>query len=278
MKTWSDNLRRALDRCEHAVPVFFRDDDGGWADAELRALVGLFAEHETPIDLALIPTAVGLPLADWLAERAGPMLGLHQHGYEHVSHERKGRKCEFGVARGYRKQRQDIALGQHRLKSVFGRKLDPIFTPPWNRCTADTAVALRRLGFRALSRDVTAKPLEGAEDLRDIKVSVDWMKYRDGDQPDLAALGDRLAAQLGGDGPVGIMLHHAVMGEKDLRALAALLELLRSHLVIDCLPMRELIDPAAPRRLRPPRAGASVALSLAPRQFCLPRSIAELRG
>ena len=92
MKAWSDALRRALDGCGHAVPVFFRDDDGGWADAQLRSLVELFAAQDVPIDLALIPTAVEAPLADWLLGRIGPGLGIHQHGYCHVSHERAGRK------------------------------------------------------------------------------------------------------------------------------------------------------------------------------------------
>jgi hypothetical protein len=252
MTAWSDGLRRALDGCEHAVPVFFRDDDGGWADPQLHSLVELFAAQDVPIDLALIPSAVEAPLADWLLERVGPGLGIHQHGYCHLSHERTGRKCEFGAARGYRQQHQDLALGQHRLKSLFGRRLDPIFTPPWNRCTGDTALALHRLGFHALSRDATAAPLTVPDGLRELPVTLDWMRHRHGDQPDLATLGDRLASQLQGGRPVGIMLHHAVMVEADLRALQELLALLRGHLVVDCVPMRALLDPASPRRIGVP--------------------------
>lgn len=271
MTAWSDGLRRALDRCEHAVPVFFRDDDGGWADPQLHSLVELFAAQDVPLDLALIPSAVGAPLADWLLERVGPGLGIHQHGYCHDSHEPAGRKCEFGAARGYRRQRQDLALGQHRLKSLFGRRLDPIFTPPWNRCTDDTALALHRLGFRALSRDATAVPLALPDGLRELPVTLDWMRHRHDDQPDLATLGHRLASQLEAGRPVGIMLHHAVMGAGDLRALHDLLALLRAHLVVDCVPMRALLDPAAPRRIAAP-SRAPCGTGAAARAGSIPRA------
>jgi hypothetical protein len=273
MKAWSDALRAVLDRREHTVTVFFRDDDGGWADPQLHDLVELFAAEDVPLDLALIPSAVEPPLVDWLLGRVGPGLGLHQHGYCHVSHERVGRRCEFGGARGYRQQYEDLARGQGRLKILFGRSLDPIFTPPWNRCTADTAVALHRLGFRALSRDATATPLPAHAGLRELPVTLDWMRHRHGDQPDLATLADRLAMQLQSDRPVGIMLHHAVMGAADLHALQSLLALLRGHLVVDCVPMRELLDAdkgcrfaaptRAPRGAGDGRRGGAIARPLA---------------
>ena len=37
--------------------------------------------------------------------------------------------------------------------------VDPIFTPPWNRCTQATADCLAMLGYRVLSRDATASRL-----------------------------------------------------------------------------------------------------------------------
>ena len=40
---------------------------------------------------------------------ARPGVGLHQHGLAHVNHEREGRRCEFGPARGAAAQRRDIA-------------------------------------------------------------------------------------------------------------------------------------------------------------------------
>lgn len=280
MKNWSDGLRRVLDGCEHAVPVFFRDDDGGWNDPALRALVERFADHGVPLDVALIPSAVTPELADWLAERVGPKFGLHQHGFEHVNNERQGRKCEFGAARGYRKQRRDLSMGQERLKALLGRRLDPIFTPPWNRCTAETLKALQQLGFVALSRDVGARPLGVEHTLRELPVTLDWMKHRGPDgRPDLAALGDRLGQQLLGDRPVGIMLHHAVMNDDDLRAVQALLAVLRSHLVVDCRPMRDLVGLGRPsQRPEPTRIPGHLPATGPLSRLSIPRSLAELRG
>ena len=86
-------------------------------------------------------------------------VGIHQNGFAHVNHEREGRKCEFGPSRGFAAQREDIAAGQERLRELLGERLDPFFTPPWNRCTADTGAALVELGFAGLSREHRAEPL-----------------------------------------------------------------------------------------------------------------------
>jgi alginate production protein len=49
MTTWLDPLRRALDTASVPLSVFFRDDDGGWANDALCALLDLFASHALPI-------------------------------------------------------------------------------------------------------------------------------------------------------------------------------------------------------------------------------------
>ena len=58
-----------------------------------------------------------------------------------------GRKCEFGESRSRELQHADIAAGKELLSDLLGPITDPIFTPPWNRCTASTAALLtaRRL-------------------------------------------------------------------------------------------------------------------------------------
>ena len=111
-----------------------------------------------PVDLAVIPAELDAGLAREL--RARPRVGLHQHGLAHVNHEREGRRCEFGPARGAAAQRRDIEAGRARLADLLGERVDPIFTPPWNRCTADTGRCLAELGFAALSREARAAPLD----------------------------------------------------------------------------------------------------------------------
>jgi peptidoglycan/xylan/chitin deacetylase (PgdA/CDA1 family) len=221
-------VRASLDERDSPVTLFFRDDDAGWRSDRLRALLDLFAEFALPVDLAVIPAALDRALADELAERP---IGLHQHGFAHLNHEPDGRKFEFGPSRDAREQREDIEAGARRLQRLLGDRVDPIFTPPWNRCTTDTGRCLLDLGFRALSREHQAEPLE-VPGLEEVPIHVDWCK------PDRE---DRLAKALHQDGPVGVMLHHAEMDAAERARAAELLSLLAEHARVRARPMATLI-------------------------------------
>ena len=147
-------------------------------------------------------------------------MGLQQHGLAHANHEREGRKCEFGPSRGLEAQRRDIEAGRDRLADLLGDRVDPIFTPPWNRCTPDTGTALAELGFRVLSRESRAEPL-GVRGLFELPVHIDWVRLSP------LELGARIAGAIQSGGPVGLMFHHAVM--EDMRPMADLLSLLAGH-------------------------------------------------
>jgi peptidoglycan/xylan/chitin deacetylase (PgdA/CDA1 family) len=210
---WLDSILRALDDTPAPVTFFLRDDDAGWEDDRLRALLDLVAGHGLPIDLAVIPTAAGPRLAHALLERRarGEPIGLHQHGFAHRDHETPpGRRCEFGPSRSRARQRADLAAGAERLRDLLGDAVDPLFTPPWNRCTRVTGECLVELGFTALSRDATAAPLE-VPGLAELPVAVDWLRRRRGVALSRAQVADRLADAIVAGGPVGVMLHHAVM-------------------------------------------------------------------
>ena len=144
-------------------------------------------------------------------------MGLHQHGLAHTNHEREGRKCEFGPSRALEAQRRDIEAGRDRLTDLLGDRVDPIFTPPWNRCTPDTGTALTELGFRVLSRESRAEPL-GMPGLFELPVHIDWVRLS------LLELGARIAGAIRSGGPVGLMFHHAVM--EDMRPMSDLLTVL----------------------------------------------------
>jgi hypothetical protein len=216
---WLDPVRAALDAAPRPVEVFFRDDDAGWSHDRLLALLDMFAARALPVDLAVIPAALDRGLA---ADLAGRPVGLHQHGLAHVNHEPDGRKHEFGPSRPYALQRRDIQAGAARLQDVLGARVDPIFTPPWNRCTADTALGLRELGFRVLSRESRAAPL-GVGGLRELPVHADFVRLA---PPEL---GERLARALRAGGPVGVMFHHAEMGAAERARADDLLALVGGH-------------------------------------------------
>jgi predicted deacetylase len=242
-QAWLDPLRRALDGTPRPVACFFRDDDVGWQGDRLRELLDLFAGLGLPLDLAVIPTELDGPAAQELRERidtAGGRLGVHQHGYRHANHEPDGeRKCEFGPARAREAQLWDIAAGRDLLDAKLGELVEPIFTPPWNRCTAATGSCLVELGFQVLSREAKAEPL-GTAGLRELPVSVDWLKRKDGARLSPEAIAEVAARAVERGGPVGVMLHHAEMDAAELDAAAELLALFAEHERATCVRMRDV--------------------------------------
>jgi peptidoglycan/xylan/chitin deacetylase (PgdA/CDA1 family) len=236
-------VHTVLDNAVKPVRVFFRDDDAGWSNDRLYRLLDEFARAQLPVDLAVIPEAIDQALAQglltrWQQDRS--VIGLHQHGYNHSNHEPVGRKCEFGSSRDKDQQQADIAKGQQTIRSAFGQAFDPIFTPPWNRCTQETVECLEALGFRLLSRDETAPPLESTV-LKQVCVNIDWnLMMRVSPNP-LALLGQAIAQALENNALTGIMLHHADMGGESLKALAQLLAVFADHDNVQGLLLRETV-------------------------------------
>lgn len=243
MSAWLDNLHRALDAAASPIDFFFRDDDAGWRDERLFALLDLFERHSLPIDVAAIPRAVTEALASELRARvaaAPERLAVHQHGFAHLNHEAEGRKCEFGPSRPRALQQQDIELGRRILSEAYGLQTGDIFTPPWNRCTEVTGEVLRAGGFRVLSRDATARPL-GVAGLCELPVRVDWLARRKGVRLSLEELGDLLAeAASAAASPVGVMFHHELMDDDELTHAGELFARLAAHPAARCHLMSSL--------------------------------------
>lgn len=244
-RAWLGPVESALDDATRPVRFFFRDDDAGWAGDALSVLLDDFARFGVPLDLAVIPAAVDAALADELRRRcdgAGGLLRLHQHGWKHANHERTGRKCEFGPGRSVTQKRADIARGRERLSEMVGAFVDPVFTPPWNRCDAETVALLAEVGCRVLSRDSTARPVP-LHGLSALPVSVDWSACaRTG------TLSGRLAEAIAIDGaagkPVGVMLHHADLVPEGRDRLRELLSLLVEHPNARCTSMMACVPVA----------------------------------
>lgn len=242
MTAWLDPLRKALDESDAAIDFFFRDDDVGWANDELRALLACFRRHSVPLDLAAIPTALTPAFADEISaahDEAPALLGIHQHGFSHTNHEVLGRKCEFGVSRTQAAQLWDIQLGKMKLDAMFGFAFDPIFTPPWNRCTETTGQCLSQLGFGVLSREATAPSLR-VSSLKELPISVDWFAKKNGERLSFQSLATLMANTVKRKQPVGIMLHHEVMNADERERLDYLLMLLSTHRQAQCKLMSQI--------------------------------------
>lgn len=236
-RAWLEPLRRELDDAAAPCTFFFRDDDAGWAGGRLLSLLDLFAHYAVPLDLAVIPTALDPVLAARLRrrrERERGILAFHQHGFAHLNHEPSGRPCEFGPGRPAARQREDIAAGARLLRALLG-ETPPLFTPPWNRCTRTTGRCLLDLGFRVLVRDSTASRLE-LDGLRELQVHVDWSAPRRAVDP------ERVLAAVRRREPIGIMLHHALLGRQERGEVERLLALLVVHENAHCIPMSSLVD------------------------------------
>ena len=241
--SWLDPLKQALEETPNPIPFFFRDDDAGWEDDRLFELLSILAEHNVPIDLAAIPKALSRRTANRLRkmiEADSTHLSIHQHGYAHVNHEREGKKNEFGPSRSWSEQLEDVRAGQSLLNDLLGPNTDPIFTPPWNRCTEITAICLWEAGFKYVSRDRTAPPLD-APDLQELSISVDWFAHRKRVRLTPDEFGNLFAAAVREQPAVGVMLHHAVMDDYEFRRLRQLLQLVSTHSRVRCVLMRDVM-------------------------------------
>lgn len=243
-----DHLKEAFDTAlagSRTVEVFFRDDDL----PNLHRLLDLFGEHSAPINLAVIPGTLTGSGADLLLRRhnqAPQLVELSQHGWMHTNHEIEGRKCEFGPSRDYGRQIEDIERGLETLDAAFGARWHKAFTPPWNRCTADTLRALDELDFSVLSRDASETPAAGHR-FFEIPVSFDIFTWKKGAalkaESDIAA---GIAAQVRPGRRIGILLHHKVMTPDAFRTAATLLSEFRRSPAVRLHTLRSLA-PAQPR-------------------------------
>jgi hypothetical protein len=205
------------------------------------ALLDVTEALELPLDVAVIPRALRRALARELLRRP---VALHQHGYEHVSHETEGRTCEFGVSRSAAAVRVDLVHGRALLEDLLGDAVQPIFTPPWNRCSADTGCELARLGW-VLSRESRAEQLD-VPGLHELPIDVDWHAKRRGVFLTRDEVGAQIAAALAGGGPVGLLFHHAAMDDDERREASRLLALLARHPAVRPVAMAELLGEVIP--------------------------------
>jgi len=223
--------------------VYIRADDIGVPGERFHQLVTLFRRHGVPLGLAVVPA--WLTQARWrtLVQMTGHRNGLwcwHQHGWRHMNHEPRGKKQEFGPARGAGDVACDLGRGRRKLETIMGGTFYPLFTPPWNRCSQITLALLAEMGYKAVSRSRDTQP-PTPPGLPDLAMDVDLHTGR----PASAAQGWRqlTAALTGGlNRPTcGIMIHHQRMNTAAFSFLDRLLETMKQHPRLTLVDMRDLI-------------------------------------
>lgn len=226
---WLTTLRTFLDAKAaqgQAFHLFLRDDDVDEDDDSLKHLLDMVLARGVPMNLEIIPGRLTPACTSTLkntlrADHA--LLSLDQHGWMHANHEREGRKCEFGPSRSFTQQLNDIAQGKAILESTFEGLFFPAFTPPWNRCTADTYQALEELGFQVLSKD---RGKDRLTEYRFTEISTTLDLYTWKGEARMKAPQEivrELVAQLDTLPFVGLLLHHKVMTTEAFSVLEHLL-------------------------------------------------------
>ena len=223
--------------------VFFRADDIGVPSNNFTRLIKLFQKYSIPLCLAAVPAWFTETRTEVLLKTTGDsnLWCWHQHGRMHRNFEKEGKKQEFGSARPAQILDEQIRLGNNRLKGLLGNKLQPFFTPPWNRCSEGALNALARQGFKAVSRSKNAKQ-KTPPYLPDISVNVD-LHTRKEINGELAfnALLIEIETALA-SGCCGVMLHHQCMNGKAFTLLETLLELIKENNTIRPVTFNEIVN------------------------------------
>ncbi len=224
--TFAETIRRISARRGN-LQLFIRDDDVDTDHENLHRLADLSIRLEVPISLGVVPAALQDRAADYVAsirQHHPKLIEVHQHGWAHINHEPGNDLGEFGPARSYDQQFEDLYKGHQIMRDVFGSGLFGAFSPPWNVCTPDTARAMSQLGFQVLSAWPDCLP--GREfGLREYPATIDFQKW--GDPVEMtsprAVVMSLFNQWLNYDEPVGLLLHHRVMTPQSFAFLEFLL-------------------------------------------------------
>ena len=236
-------LQKGLANGTGTANIFFRADDIGVPGKHFFHLIELFKTHKLPLCLAVVPTWLTSGRFNTLKSHAGASNSQwcwHQHGWLHRNHETEGKKQEFGAARAANLQIHDLSNGQSRLNELMGDSFSPFFTPPWNRCSADTLHGLQNLGFKAVSRSKNAKP-KSPETLPDFQVNID-LHTRKETEP-TSCFNNLLLEIEGGisSSTAGVMIHHQRMNEAAFQFLNLLLKTVSASPTLHPVLFQELL-------------------------------------
>jgi len=226
------------------INVFFRADDIGVPSKNYTRMMTLFLKYQTPLCLAVVPS--WMTQQRWEAmqdfiKKGADLFCWHMHGFRHMNHETEGKKQEFGPARSSQELLDELSHGQARLQSILGQMLTPIFTPPWNRCSLETMIILKKIGFKGISRSHGNSPPPPPGGIEDFPIHVDLhtrkeKKAEDGWQKMQAEFITGMKSSA-----CGIMIHHMRMNDQAFIFLEYLLAQISKNKQIKTMTYKNLI-------------------------------------
>ncbi|MCF6248998.1 MAG: hypothetical protein L3J69_16820, partial [Desulfobacula sp.] len=205
-------------------------------------MMALFLKYQTPLCLAVVPSWMTrqrwASMQDFVIQ-GGDLFCWHMHGFRHMNHEKKGKKQEFGPERSYRELFDELSHGRNRLQTILGQMLTPIFTPPWNRCSLETMIILKKMGFKGVSRSHGTLPVPPTG-FKDFSVHVDLhtrkeKQARDGWQRMHEEFKTGMKSSA-----CGIMIHHMRMNDPAFIFLEYLLALIAANKQIEAVTYKDL--------------------------------------
>ena len=128
----------------------------------------------------------------------------------------------------------EIAAGWQRIRNMFGERAVPLFTPPWNRISAEVVASLPGVGLRAVSTFGPRKSQFSAAGVLQVNTHVDPIAWHEGgglvdttrlDAQMASDLRQRRSGQSDNSEPYGLLTHHLVQDEATWDFTARVLEL-----------------------------------------------------
>jgi hypothetical protein len=197
-------------RCDAGRPARFwwRDDDAGAVQPEVKRLLRLASSSAVPVSLAVVPEAANAELFGLLHDGVTVL----QHGTDHRNRAAAGeKKTEYPAAEPIEAALARASDGLGRLRAFAGARFCPVLAPPWNRVRSDLLDKLPAIGIRGLSMYGPGAKAEAAPGLRQVNTHVDIVAWREGKRfiGEEQAIGATLKI-LEREEPVGLLTHHAV--------------------------------------------------------------------
>jgi len=213
-------LRRARDQgC--AIRFWWRDDDAIADTPQLGRLLGLSRRMQAGIALAVIPHRLEPSLTERLQD--APSAFALVHGSTHANHAPPDqKKAEFGAQRPIAAMRAEAEQALRLMQEKIGRRLLPVFVPPWNRIAPELIRQLPPLGYIALSTFTDRKAAFPAEGLLQVNAHIDpidWHGTRSLADPAAIAAGmasaidRRVTGAADPEEPIGFLTHHLIHDE-----------------------------------------------------------------